>query len=248
MSRYASILRAVEAARITIQATVKLTPLQQDLLDAVVASGKGDLLTNLAKKPEFRGVHFAKLMNAASALHKKGKVTFDGKMLIGQDFPPTPVMSSSINAAKDIGDSKGDRKRKASITDLVKRATMLAEAHDTSGFPEVGEAVKTVMSLSDFIGRMDTASARLKAAPAGSSESVEAQKLIDSLRVSADTMVPPLMATLDTLETLALAAVEMEDQFEALSAEVKVMDEKLKREKARLAAASNAVQNAVKLA
>jgi hypothetical protein len=246
MSRYASILRDIEGMQAAFQAAAALTSLQQKLLDAL-GTHKGDLLTDLAKKPEFRGVHFAKMMSAAEALHKKGLVTFDGKMVTNQSFPPTP-MQATVRAAKDIGDAKNDKKRKATITDLVKRATGLAEGTEAAGFPEVGEAVKTVMALSEFIGRMDTASARLKAAPAGSLESVEAQKLIDALRVSADTMIPPLTATLETLENLVDVASEMEAQFSALSDQVKVMDEKLKKEKARLAAASNAVQNAVKLA
>ena len=251
MSRYTSLLRDVDAMAVAIKSSssiVALTDLQQKLLDAVVnESGKGALLTELAKKSQFRNIHFAKILKAAHALHKKGKVAFDGSMLVGQDFPPT-FMQANVSAAKDIGDPKKDKKRKGAITDLVKRATALAEATASAGFPEVGEAVKTVMALSDFIGRMDTAALRLKAAPSGSSEAVEAQKLIDALRVSADTMIPPLAVTLETLENLTNIAAEMEAQFAAMSAQVKALDEKLKKEKARLAAAANAVQNAVKLA
>jgi hypothetical protein len=161
----------------------------------------------------------------------------------------TPMQAkANVSAAKDIGDPKKDKKRKGAITDLVKRAQALAVSPAAASFAEVSEAVKTVMTLSDFISRMDVASGRLKAAPAGSSEAVEAQKLIDALRMSADTMIPPLEVTLETLENLVAVAVEMEAQFEALSAQVKAMDEKLKKEKARLAAAASAVQNAVKLA
>jgi len=246
MSRYDSILRDVEGMQLAFEAAAALTSLQQKLLDATTAAGKGALLSDLAKNPQFRGVHFAKLMTAAEALHKKGKVTFDGKMLVGQDSPPSP-MQAKVRAAKDIGDPKNDKKRKGAITGLVKRASALAETTASVGFPEVGEAVKTVMDLSEFVERMDTASNRLKAAPAGSSESVEAQKLIDALRVSADTMIPPLAVTLETLENLTGIAAEMETQFTALSAQVKALDEKLKREKVRLSAAASAVQNAVKL-
>jgi len=246
MSRYDILLRDVEVMAAAVKVAAALSDLQQKLLDATVASGKGDLLTNLAKKPEFRGVHFAKLMAAAQALHKKGLVTFDGKMLLGQSFPPPP-MEASVSAAKDAGDSKNDKKRKATITDLVRRASALAES-TPEGFPEVTKAVKTVMDLSEFIGRMDTATSRLKAAPNGSEECAAAQEVIDALRVNADTMLSPLKATLETMENLIGVASEMEAQFTSLSEQVKALDEKLKRQKERLASAASAVSHAVKLA
>lgn len=249
MSRYVQALRDVTAMKTLLQAA-SLSELQQKLLDATIAAGKGANLTDLARKPEFRGVHFSKLMSAAEALKKKQKVVFDGNFLASIDFSTTgpSVAASKVKAAKDIGDPKKDKKRKAEINDLVKRAAKLAETMPAEGFPEVKEAVSTVTGLADLINRMDMAALRLKAAPSASSEAVEAQKLIDALRMSADTMLPPLTATMETLETLTQVAAELESQFAAMSAQVKALDEKLKREKVRLAAAASAVQNAVKLA
>jgi len=250
MSRFDAILRDVQVMAAAVKTAAVLTDIQQKLLDATATAVKGDLLTNLARKPEFRGIHFAKLMNAAQALHKKGLVTFDGKFVLSQVVTPTFMQdkSASVKAARDSGNSKNDKKRKATITDLVRRASALASGSAAETFPEVAEAVKTVMALSDFIGKMDTATSRLKAAPTGSEECAAAQELLDVLRANADMMLTPLMATLETMETLVSVASEMETQFAALSTQVKSLDEKLKRHKERLAAAANAVQHAVKLA
>lgn len=249
MSRYLQALRDVNAMKSLLQAAA-LTDLEQKLLKATNAAGKGANLTDLARRPEFRGVHFGKIMSAAESLKKKKKVVFDGNFIASIDFSTVgpSLGASTVKAAKDIGDPKKDKKRKGEINDLVKRATTLAETMPGEGFSEVKDAVTTVTGLADLINRMDMAALRLKAAPAASSEAVEAQKLIDALRMSADTMLPPLAATMETLETLTQVAAELESQFAAQSAQVKALDEKLKREKARLAAAASAVQNAVKLA
>lgn len=152
-----------------------------------------------------------------------------------------------VRAARDAGDAKGDKVRRASLKEIMDLSLAL-EGMAPAGYPEVVEALTAAKGLSEVVTKMDMATARLKSAPSASAEALEAQLLIDNLRASVDTLVPPLSATLSTMSTLLEAAMEMERQFGALSTQLKVIEEKLKRDKQRLAAAAKAVNNAVQLA
>ena len=152
-----------------------------------------------------------------------------------------------VRAARDAGDAKGDKARRASLKEIMDLSLAL-EGMAPAGYPEVTEALAAAKGLSEVVTKMDMATARLKSAPSGSAEALEAQLLIDNLRASVDTLIPPLSATLSTMSTLLEAAMEMERQFSGLSTQLKVIEEKLKRDKQRLAAAAKAVNNAVQLA
>jgi hypothetical protein len=153
-----------------------------------------------------------------------------------------------IRAARDAGDAKGDKARRASLKEIMDLSLALEGMAVPSGYPEVTEALAAAKGLNEVVTRMDMATARLKSAPGGSTEALEAQLLLDNLRASVDTLLPPLSVTLSTMSTLLEAAMEMERQFSALSVQTKVIEEKLKRDKQRLAAAAQAVRNAVQLA
>ena len=152
-----------------------------------------------------------------------------------------------VRAARDAGDAKGDKARRASLKEIMDLSLAL-EGMAPAGYPEVTEALAAAKGLSEVVTKMDMATARLKSAPSGSAEALVAQLLIDNLRASVDTLIPPLSATLSTMSTLLEAAMEMERQFSGLSTQLKVIEEKLKRDKQRLAAAAKAVNNAVQLA
>lgn len=152
-----------------------------------------------------------------------------------------------VKAARDAGDAKGDKTRRASLKEITDLSLAL-EGMAVPGYPEVTEALAAAKGLNEVITKMDMATARLKAAPSASAEALEAQLLLDNLRASVDTLIPPLSAMLSTMSTLLETAMELERQFNALSSQAKIIEEKLKRDKQRLAAAAKAVSNAVQLA
>lgn len=154
---------------------------------------------------------------------------------------------AKVTAAKDVGDAKQDKLRKATIGDLVKRASKLSEQLPDANFPEVEEALKTVQGLMDVMVKMEETTARLKTAPTGSSEAAVAQKTLDKMRSNLDAMLPALGATMTVMEALCLASMEMDQQMSELQEQVKEFDEALKKEKARLASAAQAVKNATQI-
>jgi hypothetical protein len=153
-----------------------------------------------------------------------------------------------IKAAKDTGKKGGDGKRRTGLTKLVQAANKLEELIvGNEGFPEVKGAVKAVQDLVNLSGKLDAATLRLASAPAKSEESIIAQGELDDIRSSIDTMMPPLMATLETMEALLAASVGLETEFAEMDAQTKALSTRLENEKKRLSNAAKAVQNAAKI-
>lgn len=156
---------------------------------------------------------------------------------------------TQIQAARDIGDHKGDKARKRALSSLVQRAsTLAARVPSDDKFPEVAAAVKTVQSLSDVATKLSHQYEMLKMSPTSSTEAVEAQKDVDHTRRNVDAMLKPMESTMDTLEHLLDAAMEMEDTYKKTQLQLAAMNESLKREHARLASVAQALSNAAKIA
>ena len=156
---------------------------------------------------------------------------------------------AQIQAARDTGDHKGDKARKRTLASLVQRASALAvKAQSEDKFPEVTAAVKTVQSLSDVATKLSHQYEILKMAPSGSTEAVEAQKDIDHTRRNVDAMLKPMESTMDTLEHLLDAALEMEETYKKMQLQLAAMNDSLKREQTRLASVAQALSNAAKIA
>jgi hypothetical protein len=153
---------------------------------------------------------------------------------------------AKITAAKDIGDTKGDKRRRATASALVQRASDLATAVDLSGYPEVKAAVDSVASLSDTLASLDVLSAKLKNAPAGLI-AVTSQKELDEVRTNLDAMLAPMVSTMSAVEKLLETAAETEVLLSRLQQQAKDTSDKLAREKARLAGAASALANARKI-
>lgn len=157
------------------------------------------------------------------------------------------LSAAAVSAQRDAGDSRGDKTRKATLLSFAQTARSLLESVPAGSLPEVEEAAKSVQASADLSDRLDKAAKRLRKARAGSTEAVEAQRALDLLRSSADAMTPVLDATLQTLLMLTAETLKLEANFQALNDQVRVEEETLKREKARLTAAAQAVKNAVQI-
>lgn len=159
------------------------------------------------------------------------------------------VTEALLNAARDIGDSKGDKGRKAALSALSKTASHLAGLLPVGeAYPEVKAAIQTVQGLSELSAKLDQMSEALKRAPSATTEAVDAQKVLDRARRNVDAMLPPLQSTVTTMQALVEAAMEMEATYAELSKQMKMVDETLSSEKERLTSVANAVNNAAKLA
>lgn len=156
---------------------------------------------------------------------------------------------AQIEAARDSGDHKGDKVRKRTIAALMKRANQIAaKLPSEDAYPEVASALSVVSSLADVAGKLSQQYDHLKMAPAGSTEAVEAQKDIDHTRRNVDAMLKPMESTMETLENLLDAAMEMEETYRKLQLQLAGMNDSLKREKTRLASVAQAISNAAKIA
>lgn len=156
--------------------------------------------------------------------------------------------SAQVSAAKDTGNKAGDKSRRSSLTKLVEAANKLEEMMaGNDGFPEVHGAIRAVQSLVEASGKLDACTLRLASAPANSEEATMAQAALDDCRSSIDTMLKPLMATLETMEELLAASVRLEKEFAEADAQTKVLHTRLDGEKQRLSNAAKAVQNAAKI-
>lgn len=155
---------------------------------------------------------------------------------------------AQLQAARDSGDHKGDKARKRTIAGLTKRAMALSAKLPEDAYPEVASALKVIYSLADVSTRLSQQYEHLKMAPSGSTEAVEAQKDIDHTRRNVDAMLKPLESTMETLETLLDAAMEMEETYRKLQLQLAGMNDALKRERARLASVAQTISNAAKIA
>ena len=156
---------------------------------------------------------------------------------------------TQIEAARDTGDHKGDKARKKMIAGLMKKASALAaKLPSEDAYPEVASALEVLNTLSDVSSRLSQQYDQLKMAPAGSTEAVEAQKDIDHTRRNVDAMLKPMESTMETLENLLDAAMEMEETYRKLQLQLAGMNDSLRREKARLASVAQAMSNAAKIA
>lgn len=158
---------------------------------------------------------------------------------------------AKLEAAKDIGDARGDKERKSAIAQLVKRASVLSgklSGVEADSFPEVVSALAVVQSLAELSGKLGLLADRLKMAPAASTEAADAQRDLDRMRKNVDSMVRPMDSTMAAMEDLLDAALEMEDTFKKLKDHLALTEEALKHERARLASVAQAVSNAAKIA
>ncbi len=155
--------------------------------------------------------------------------------------------SLNVQAARDSGDQRGDRERRANVMALVQRANGLLEASAGGKYPEAEEAARAVQGVSDLLATMDRLSGQLKAAPAASAEASAAQNALNGVRLSLDAMLVPLEASLISMETLLLATLEIEEQFEALRVKTTNIEANLKEAKARVAAIAAAVKSTAKI-
>ena len=161
---------------------------------------------------------------------------------------PKNDLAARVSAATDNGSKAGDKGRRAKLSKLIEAATLLEEMLvGNDGFPEVKGAILAVKSLTDLSGRLDAATLRLQSAPSKSEESIEAQAVIDDVRSSIDTMLPPLMATVETMEVLIAASAALETQYAEMDAQCKALAVRLEGEKRRLSNAAKAVQNAARI-
>lgn len=154
----------------------------------------------------------------------------------------------TVSAAKDAGDAKLDKARRSTLNGLIQKAASLSQQVPDGAFPEVAEALKTVQSTMELVVKMEEVSARLRASPNGSAEAVDAQKNLDKMRANVDGMLPGLSACMGSMESLLLAAIEMEEQSTSLKESLEAMQTTLDTEKKRLASAAQAVQNLAKTA
>lgn len=156
---------------------------------------------------------------------------------------------TQLQAARDSGDHKGDKARKYAVAALVKRAAaMSSKLPSDEAYPEVASALRTLQSMAEVSATLAQQYDQVKMSRAGSTEAVEAQKAIDHTRRNVDAMLKPMESTMDTLEHLLDAALEMEETYRKLQAEIAGMNEALKRERVRLASVAQALTNAAKIA
>lgn len=154
-----------------------------------------------------------------------------------------------MTAARDQGDKKIDKERKAAIASLMKKASALAsKIPSEDAYPEVMEAIKTVQAMSDLSMKLAQQAELLKVAPAATTEAVEAQKELDHTRRNIDAMLKPVSSTMETLEDLLDAAIEMEATYLELQKRLAGMQDSVKKERARLSSVANAINNAAKIA
>lgn len=189
-----------------------------------------------------------KVRNAVKANKSYGSPELDALAEVVNATKTVLRSGTDVKAAKDSGTKGQDKKRKSDLIALVTAANALEEMLvGTEGFPEVKGAIDAVKSLTELSTRLDEATIRLSAAPAKSEEAIMAQATVDDLRANIDTMLPPLMATVETMETLVAAAAAMETQFAEMEAQCKALATRLEGDKKRLSNAAKAVQNAAKL-
>jgi hypothetical protein len=157
------------------------------------------------------------------------------------------VSLQKVVAARDVGDVRGDKERKARNAAVVEKATCLLEDMPSGSFPEVEEAAETARGVASLLKDFDTTAAALRANTAGTSDAADAQKKLDEMRSSFDAMLAPLEATLTAMVRLVEQSITIEAKYKELQTQAQLLDEALKREKERLAAAASAVKNAAKI-
>jgi hypothetical protein len=155
--------------------------------------------------------------------------------------------SVAVRAARDSGDVAGDRSRKLAVQDLVRQANSLLEAAPGGKYPEAEDAAKAVQGLHHLLEQVDSLNVQLRAAPAASEEASQYQRQLDGVRLMLDTMMLPLQASMTAMETLLMATLEIEEQFEHLQAQTHGFEENLKQAKARVAAIAAAVKSTAKI-
>lgn len=152
-----------------------------------------------------------------------------------------------VSAAKDNGDNKGDKSRLAGLGDLIDRAQSLQEMVDLDVFPEAKTALDAVASLSTIVTKVGDAQTALKNAPSKTEEAEEAQAELDKVRSVVDSMIPPVKATLDALETLLRASMELEEQFAGIKRQAAVIEKKCNEQKERISKIAEAVKHAANM-
>ncbi len=157
------------------------------------------------------------------------------------------VPMKKMVAARDVGDVRGDRERKARLAAIIAKATCLLEEMPSGAFPEVEDAAKTARGAAELLKQFETTSNALKANPSGTTEAAEAQILLNNMRVSFDAMLTPLEATMNSMVTLMQQSMAIEAKYQELQTQVQLLEESLKREKTRLGAAAQAVKNATQI-
>ena len=238
----------------TVRAAFKLTPKDKKVIDAFLdkKAAEGTKLSTNGKSIDIAGMG-----GKGAAVWKSGKVHFPDlgsktaqivERAVRKAAPKNALAARTVTAATDRGDKGGDKRRRAALSKLIEASTLLEEMLvGNDGFPEVKGAILAVKSLTDLSGRLDAATLRLQSAPSKSEESIEAQAVIDDVRSSIDTMLPPLMATVETMEVLIAASAALETQYAEMDAQCKALALRLEGEKKRLSSAAKAVQNAVRI-
>ena len=163
----------------------------------------------------------------------------------------TTVTDAVLSAAKDRGDSTGDKTRKSTLAGLARQAgalqALLPKDSSDDVYPEVAEALGAAAELMSLSMKLDQQSDALKRAPGSSREAEDAQAALDQSRKNIDSMLPAVVATMSTLETLVDATLEMEIMYRKSLDEIRLVKEKLSNEKSRLVSVARAVSHATKL-
>jgi predicted lipoprotein len=156
---------------------------------------------------------------------------------------------SQLQAARDVGDNKGDKARKRLLSSLLRKANEVAmKLPSEEKFPEVAEALRVAQTLSDVSVKLAQHIDQLRLAPPGSVEAAEAQKDLDQTRRNVDAMLKPMESTMETMDAMLDAAMEMEETYKKMQLQLAAMNDSLKRERARLASVAQALSNAAKIA
>jgi hypothetical protein len=149
-----------------------------------------------------------------------------------------------LTAAKDIGESKGDRERRKRLLAVVKTAEDICKS-SAGEFEDVLAVCGEVAKLVDTVSRLDEAKKTLATAKNGSEEAVQAQKTLDRVRGTVDTLAPALQATLTTLEKVAINAHKAIADASSLKKALAEASAYADSEKLRLKSAIQAVKNSV---
>lgn len=148
-------------------------------------------------------------------------------------------------AARDEGDTKGDKKRTARVQALVALAEEASGGEKTASFtPEVKAALDAIASAAGVVTRMQEQGTKLRTAKTGTQQAIEAQLALDGLRMTVDAMLTPLEATASAMLALLERAQEMEAAANQLATQAAAAQAAWEKEKARLISISTAVQNA----
>ena len=153
--------------------------------------------------------------------------------------------SARLSAAKDIGDTSGDKLRFKEMADLVKMAKDKTSSKQLSVLAEVVTAAGDIARAGEITERLKTMKAELQSSRSGDSEAVRLQRAVDDSRNLIDAMLPALKATWQTLVRQANSALSARNDVEQLTRALEEAKRQQMTEDTRLAAAGKAVSNSL---